>query len=71
MFVKSTRRLTAQLSLLSLPDATEHVAIATYLKYGLNNAYSGNKLYARSCWQKYRYQRMVYEDLDILLDMLS
>lgn len=58
-------------SLLSLPDATDHVAIATYLKYGLNNAYSGNKLYARSCWQKYRYQRMVYEDLDILLDMLS
>lgn len=58
-------------SLLSLPAASDHVDIAAYLKYGLNNAYSGNKLYARDCWTNCRYQPMVYEDLDILLDMLS
>lgn len=55
----------------SLSEATDHVDIDQYIKMGLNNAYSGNKLYQRECWQHYQYRAMVYEDLDILLDMLG
>ena len=47
------------------------INIRKYLKDGINNVYSMNKLYKKSIWGKYRYKNMIYEDLELLLTMQS
>ncbi|RGG05451.1 glycosyltransferase [Coprobacillus sp. AF27-24BH] len=47
------------------------INIRKYLKDGINNGYSMNKLYKKSIWEKYRYKNMIYEDLELLLTMQS
>lgn len=58
-------------SLHSLPHESDDINISEYIKNGLNNAYSWNKIYKRSLWEKFTYKAMVYEDLDVILDMLT
>lgn len=58
-------------SLHSLSHESNNIDISEYIKHGLNNAYSWNKIYKRSLWEKFTYKSMVYEDLDIILDMLT
>ncbi len=55
----------------SLPNESAQIDIGKYIKDGRNPAYSWNKLYKREIWEKYRFQKMVYEDLDIVLTILS
>lgn len=51
----------------SLPKSTNKIDIGYYIKDGLNPAYAWNKLFKREIWNKYRFKKMVYEDLDIIL----
>jgi len=55
----------------SLPDEGARIDIGKYIKDGLNPAYSWNKLYKREIWDKYKFKKMVYEDLDVVLTILS
>lgn len=55
----------------SLPEESSSIDIGQYIKDGLNPAYSWNKLYKREIWSKYKFKKMVYEDLDIVLTILS
>lgn len=56
---------------ISLPNESSAIDIGEYIKEGLNPAYSWNKLYRREIWRKYRFKKMVYEDLDIILTILG
>lgn len=47
------------------------IDIGLYLCKGLNNAYSMNRIYKRELWDRYRYKKMIYEDLELLLVMQS
>lgn len=53
-------------NVVSLQDNKETVDIAYYLAFGESNAYSWNKLYRRSLWDKFKFEKMVYEDLAII-----
>jgi len=55
----------------SLPDESGQIDIGKYIKDGLNPAYSWNKLYKKEIWDRYKFKKMVYEDLDIVLTILS
>lgn len=55
----------------SLPNESPQIDIGTYIKDGLNPAYAWNKLYRREIWEQYQFKKMVYEDLDIVLTILS
>ena len=55
----------------SLPKECDQIDIGQYIKDGLNPAYSWNKLYRHDIWEKYAFKKMVYEDLDIILTILS
>lgn len=55
----------------SLPKESGQIDIGEYIKDGLNPAYSWNKLYKREIWHRYQFKKMVYEDLDIVLTILS
>lgn len=55
----------------SLPNEGAKIDIGKYIKDGLNPAYSWNKLYKREIWDKYKFKKMVYEDLDIVLTILG
>ncbi|OUC51702.1 hypothetical protein B7939_04335 [Eggerthia catenaformis] len=56
---------------LSLPISNGLVDIGTYLKDGLNNAYSMNRIYKRDIWQKHKYKKMLYEDLELMFNIQS
>lgn len=60
-----------QTSFHSLPKGSGSIDIKEYIEHGLDNAYSCNKIYKGKLWHEFHYQGMVYEDLDIILDMLS
>lgn len=55
----------------SLSEESGQIDIGKYIKDGLNPAYSWNKLYRREIWEEYKFKNMVYEDLDIVLTILS
>jgi glycosyltransferase involved in cell wall biosynthesis len=55
----------------SMPCESPAIDIGKYIKDGLNPAYSWNKLYKREIWGKFRFKKMVYEDLDIVLTILG
>lgn len=55
----------------SLSNSQDIIDIGNYIAYGLNNAYSCNKLFKRNIWEKYQFKKMVYEDLDIIPSILS
>lgn len=55
----------------SLPQKSGLINIGEYIKDGKNPAYSWNKLYKREIWEKYKFRKMVYEDLDIVLTIMS
>lgn len=56
---------------LSMPFKEGLIDIGAYLKDGLNNAYSMNRIYKRKLWDKYKYKKMVYEDLELLFTLQS
>ncbi|MDD2972944.1 MAG: glycosyltransferase [Lachnospiraceae bacterium] len=56
---------------ISLPEQSGQIDIGKYIKDGLNPAYSWNKIYKKEIWNKYKFKKMVYEDLDIVLTILS
>ncbi|WEV37426.1 hypothetical protein [Lactobacillus sp. ESL0677] len=47
------------------------IDIAAYITEGQSNSYSWNKLYRREIWQINKFPKMVYEDLDILIPIMS
>lgn len=55
----------------SMPQSTGKLNIGEYIKSGLNNAYLHNKIFKRDIWHHYHFKSMVYEDLDIVLTILS
>lgn len=67
MFVSENRETVE----VSLPEESRQISIGKYIKDGLNPAYSWNKLYKRKIWDEYKFKKMVYEDLDIILTILS
>ncbi len=58
-------------SLHSLPESSNNISIGKYIKEGLNNAYLHNKLFVSTIWKKYHFKNMVYEDLDLVLTIIS
>lgn len=56
---------------LSLSCSEGLVDIASYLKDGLNNAYSMNRIYKRNIWDKFKYKKMLYEDLELMFSIQS
>ena len=55
----------------SLEGKKEVVDIANYIRNGQSNSYSCNKIYRRDIWQRYNFKKMVYEDLDVIIPILS
>lgn len=49
----------------------EKINIADYIRIGQSNSYSWNKIYRRAIWQHFKFKKMVYEDLDIVIPILS
>lgn len=54
-----------------MPNCDGLVDIGVYLKDGLNNAYSMNRIYKREIWNKYKYKQMLYEDLELMFNIQS
>lgn len=55
----------------SLDSKDERVNIANYIRNGQSNSYSWNKIYKRDIWQQFKFKKMAYEDLDIVIPILS
>ncbi|WEV43956.1 glycosyltransferase family 2 protein [Lactobacillus sp. ESL0684] len=55
----------------SLPSTEGLIDIAQYITEAQNNSYSWNKLYRREIWQKYHFKQMIYEDLDLIIPIIS
>ncbi|MDF7639225.1 glycosyltransferase family 2 protein [Lactobacillus sp. ESL0791] len=55
----------------TLPCAEGLIAVDAYMTVAESNSYSWNKLYRREIWQSFQFKQMVYEDLDILLPIIS
>lgn len=58
-------------NVISLNDKSEMVDITNYIRNGQSNSYSWNKIYKRSIWQQFKFKKMAYEDLDIIIPILS
>ncbi|WEV71262.1 glycosyltransferase [Lactobacillus sp. ESL0785] len=61
---------TAQ-DVVTLPCGEGVIDIATYITTAQSNSYSWNKLYRREIWQHHSFKKMAYEDLDILIPLIS
>lgn len=55
----------------SLPYEQARVDIASYIKNGVDNAYSCNKIFKRDIWEKFCFKDMVYEDLEVIIPIIS
>jgi glycosyltransferase involved in cell wall biosynthesis len=51
----------------SMEKSSNNINIGEYIRSGLNPAYAWNKIYKREIWTHYRFKKMVYEDLEIIL----
>lgn len=57
--------------IISMTDPAGLIDITTYISQGQNNSYSWNKIYRRELWQQWQFKNMVYEDLDIIIPIIS
>ena len=55
----------------SLDQSSGSISIGEYIRKGLSNAYLHNKIFKREIWNHYHFKNMVYEDLDIVLTIIS
>ena len=55
----------------SLDQSSGCISIGEYIRKGLSNAYLHNKIFKREIWNHYHFKDMVYEDLDIVLTIIS
>ncbi|ANZ69665.1 glycosyltransferase [Pediococcus claussenii] len=71
MFIKFLYQKNTENDVTSVKNASGLIDIAFYIRDGQNNSYSWNKIFKRDIWEHFSFKKMVYEDLDIIIPILS